>query len=82
MFVLISVHAGKSTSGLLHNAHSTNNKRINSVLNLWRTYIGFVYHISAPKGPLTFVATLKTWHQILKDILYVTVSLIGDGIAV
>jgi hypothetical protein len=52
------------------------------VINLWRTYIGFVDNINTPNGPLNFLFTLKSWHQITKDVLYVTVSLIGDGVAV
>jgi hypothetical protein len=59
------------------------NRSITLVLNIWRTYIGYVYHLTTPKGgPLAFVATLRTWHQIMKDVIYVIVSLIGDGIAV
>ena len=52
------------------------------VINLWRTYIGFVDNIDIPKGPLNFLFTLKSWHQITKNVLSVTVSLIGDGVAV
>jgi hypothetical protein len=80
MFVLITAHASKSPFELP--PMSIPDVLMTPVVNLWRTYNGFVANIDTLNGPVFFLGTLKSWHQITKDVLYVTVSLIGDGIAV
>jgi hypothetical protein len=80
MFVLITAHASKSLFELP--PMSIPDVLTTPVVNLWRTYNGFVENIDILNGPVFFLGTLKSWHQITKDVLYVTVSLIGDGIAV
>jgi hypothetical protein len=80
MFVLTTVHASKSP--FYTTPYGQPNELITPVINLWRTYTAFVDNIDTPNGPVIFLSTLKSWHQITKGVLYVIVSLIGDGVAV
>jgi len=51
-------------------------------LNFFRTLRGYVVYGSSPGGPLAYLGTLSTWHQISKDTLYATQSILGDAVAV
>jgi hypothetical protein len=53
-----------------------------AAINLYRTYFGFVYRLTAKGGPITFLGPLFLWHQVAKDVVYVTVSILGDAVAV
>ncbi|RDB30968.1 hypothetical protein Hypma_000128 [Hypsizygus marmoreus] len=51
-------------------------------INLYRTVEGYVGHSATKGGPIAFLGPLKNWHQVLKDIVYVTISILGDAVAV
>jgi len=51
-------------------------------INFLRTLRGYVDYSSVPGGPLVYLGNLAAWHQILKDTLYATQSILGDAVAV
>jgi len=51
-------------------------------INQYRTVEGYVNNSTTRGGPIVFLGPLSSWHQVSKDVLYVTISIFGDAVAV
>ncbi|KAJ3746162.1 hypothetical protein DFH05DRAFT_1458505 [Lentinula detonsa] len=55
---------------------------LHMAVNAYRLIAGYVDHASVPGGAVAYMGDLRTWHYILKDVLYATQENLGSAAAI